>query len=790
MSLPRSADALYDQVAFDISVSDGNIGFSFTPDGNLSKGNPLNLYIAALIGTDIYFFNRNSQPFGLEKFSPNAEPSPFIVSSPDDGHPVPLTLAISDEGTPAPFDISTLNGIRFFAGSGSSVADFLVRGNLVQFYAGTVPTLPQPKRKWTVMVYMVGSTLESGQKNASKDILQMISGSMGLPENLVNIVVTTGGSKRNGWEHVKRSFIHGGQIDPIEDLGYDKETLNMGEPDVLSDFVAWGQENFQADHYALVLWGHGKGAEGGIGPDDNAKKRLDIPGLDAAFKTIEAANTRDGQKALDAVLYDACLMGTIEIAQITSQVTDIMGASADTEPGTGMDYEALLQGIETRNVETGRDFGTNAMEAYIHECDQNGKFQGSQTVVTYSVLDLSKLSDFITTMERVARELNATINESYYSYTDFSRALIRTVSYPRLGGAVRNHEGWQYSQDHYLSVDLVGFLENIGDVLPDLQEDTDALISHILGPEKSDGTGFQGGLVVAYRGNLDRIAGLDSKVGRLSINIGKRNDYIREDGPPEVRYLPSMYDDLNEAMITYFARRDNDMEGISTDKMCFNKTLMCADPNWRVFAESAAEELLSLSVWICRTASETGETDVLSIRNVYSGEPLNENLEYPVYKEDICSYWLCMGDRCEWITVSEYQGVLTAEGDVNGVPAIFTFAPDGENRWKVVDVMTYESEIWGRGKSLSFGDKVTPTQTRIIDSVAEKASTSNAMQIDEVATVYLKKTCNGEPPSVWISYFGYNGYGEFENVCDDFGLCFFDEEEGHDTHTGVLVRVD
>ena len=34
---------------------------------------------------------------------------------------------------------------------------------------------------------------------------------------------------------------------------------NTGDPDTLRDFIVWGQENFPAEHYLVVLWNHGGG---------------------------------------------------------------------------------------------------------------------------------------------------------------------------------------------------------------------------------------------------------------------------------------------------------------------------------------------------------------------------------------------------------------------------------------------------------------------------------------------------------------------------------------------------
>ncbi|WP_222424162.1 hypothetical protein, partial [Desulfamplus magnetovallimortis] len=242
--IPIQVFAIYDQIAFDVAVKDNTVTFAFTPDykqdldrdGNLVQRvapdiKPFyNLYVVALNTDGFYFINNNQGILEKEKFDPAVEPSPLITRS---SHGLETVMGS--------FNVAELNNTYFFAGSGSSLLDLLTTGSFVQLYAGYIPAIPQPERQWTIMVYMVGSDLEgdSGTKtrNASNDIMQMIAGSAGLNSNTVNIVITTGGSKRNGWQTVKRSFIHNGTLHAMADMG----DLNMGAPETLSDFVSWSK---------------------------------------------------------------------------------------------------------------------------------------------------------------------------------------------------------------------------------------------------------------------------------------------------------------------------------------------------------------------------------------------------------------------------------------------------------------------------------------------------------------------------------------------------------------------
>ncbi|MBF0302171.1 MAG: hypothetical protein HQK73_03955, partial [Desulfamplus sp.] len=538
---PFEALCIYDQVAFDIKIKDSKISISLKPDYNQYTKPFTNMYVAAVIGSDIYFLYKNGDNLSLEQFNSATEPPSFIKKN-EKGEIPEIELMNQ-------WDINWLDNILLFAGIGSSLTDMLNSGSLVCFYDGQQVVLPQPARKWTVMVYMVGSDLEGGfgssDRKATNDIMQMIQGSIGLNPDTVNVVLTTGGSTRKGWDSVRRSWIYNGQYYNIEDM----KNLNMGNPDTLSDFVLWSKEQFPAEHYALIMWDHGMGTDGfgidmnHINPAIKSNNTLVFSKLNEAFNKIsrDAQPNVSTQNPLDIVLYDACLMGTIEVAQLVSKITGVMGGSANTEPGFGFDYKALLQGIETKQINNGIDFGRNASDAYILECTNNGKFDSSKTKITYSIFDLTKLNDFNQEFDLLSDEfLNIMQENSSSSYNAISVGLIRTITYPI--GKI------QGTLDRGVSipnpVDLVGFLENVGERFPSLSNRAESLIKIIL--EK---------LVVYYNGNIAAGEGVNENAGRLTIDVGKESGHIKFNDlttGKTTMLLPESYSRLNQAMISYY----------------------------------------------------------------------------------------------------------------------------------------------------------------------------------------------------------------------------------------------
>jgi hypothetical protein len=94
-----------------------------------------------------------------------------------------------------------LASIDIYAGVGESVEEIRKNKNYARIFDPT-PIEKGGKKEWTIMVYMLGSDLESRGKAASKDIMEMLAGT-GNSANFINVILTTGSSERLGWESLK-----------------------------------------------------------------------------------------------------------------------------------------------------------------------------------------------------------------------------------------------------------------------------------------------------------------------------------------------------------------------------------------------------------------------------------------------------------------------------------------------------------------------------------------------------------------------------------------------------------
>lgn len=188
----------------------------------------------------------------------------------------------------------------------------------------------------TVLFYMIASDLESVQGRATEDIGELLA----LPKDgNINLVLQTGGTEQ--WKNdiltggtVERSVIEDGALCVVQNL----PDAQMTQPDTLTDFILWGQENYPADRYILVLWDHGFGTMGGFGLDKTAETES-MP-LDQL-----QAGVRGGGQRFGLIVFDACLMGTLETAYALRGNCDYIVASEELTPAAGLSYSGWLSAL-------------------------------------------------------------------------------------------------------------------------------------------------------------------------------------------------------------------------------------------------------------------------------------------------------------------------------------------------------------------------------------------------------------------------------------------------------------
>ena len=247
------------------------------------------------------------------------------------------------------------------------------------------PPEAQPTVDYTLMIYMIGSDLESLDGAATDDIAEMLGS--GVDTQHVNVLLLTGGT--NVWRNdiiPENSCViwrvQDGSLRQIADLGL----LNMGDAGTLSSFIRYGLQHFPAQRYGLIFWDHAGGSIAGYGHDEKFDSSLTLLEMNYAF---EQAGLR-GQK-LEFIGFDACLMATVEMAVIAAPYARYLIASQDLEPGDGWDYAFLG---ELSAAVDGEAAGRMIADTFID-------FYGRRfrQPLTLSVVDLSRAGEVMAAMD-------------------------------------------------------------------------------------------------------------------------------------------------------------------------------------------------------------------------------------------------------------------------------------------------------------------------------------------------------------------------------------------------------
>lgn len=238
-------------------------------------------------------------------------------------------------------------------------------------------------KEYTILVYMDGSNLESSYGEASKDIEEMIDNYP--KDSNINLVCETGGSQ----DWYKDELTIGGEGNRrfcIDDNGIKNtqkiEKRNMGDKNTLADFLNYGIESYPADKYILIFWNHGSGSVKGFGDDELFDDdSLELDEINAAFEKSIAKDIN-----FELIGFDACLMGTIEMANIFKDRGKYFAASQDLEPGGGWDYKWINSLNTSLN---GEEIGKRIADSYVDS------YADKNMDLTMSLIDLGKVGGIV-----------------------------------------------------------------------------------------------------------------------------------------------------------------------------------------------------------------------------------------------------------------------------------------------------------------------------------------------------------------------------------------------------------
>jgi hypothetical protein len=254
-------------------------------------------------------------------------------------------------------------------------------------------SLMAQQKKWTYMVYLFGSDLEGGFKDGAygnagtNDIEEMLQA--GSTDN-VNVIVTTGGTDKDGWREIKRWKIENGQQIPID---FNAPNDRMADPRNLTDFINWAVANYPADNYVLDLWNHGADIQG-YGGDELPQNHHEIFKIPQLKQAIQGSNFVSQGNKFEILGFDACLMANLEVHNAMKTFANYIVSSEQLEPGHGWDYRPIIQSMESGSVDNGVALGRVIADGFLAQANSQNTNQ-----VTLSVVEAAKIDPLIASIE-------------------------------------------------------------------------------------------------------------------------------------------------------------------------------------------------------------------------------------------------------------------------------------------------------------------------------------------------------------------------------------------------------
>ncbi|MBP0975508.1 MAG: hypothetical protein J6P20_05530, partial [Oscillospiraceae bacterium] len=257
-------------------------------------------------------------------------------------------------------------------------------------------------------------TLESDDELqcATADIQEMMQAA-GSPN--LTVVILTGGAEQWHTDYAKADANYRIVIDRngVRSEQYAETLRSMGSADTLGDFIRDTKKAYPADHYGLVMWGHGTGPLWGMCYDSLFQDSLTLPEFRGGLQ--------GGSVHFDWIGLDCCLMGTIETLKAVQDHTEYLVASEIQASRYGWKYDSFL-------TEWAKYPGMNPRKLTERIADEvilgNAEYTGSVQVACYDISYTDRLWDaylaFVPELLEATEEPAAA--DAFNEIPDFSQA--------------------------------------------------------------------------------------------------------------------------------------------------------------------------------------------------------------------------------------------------------------------------------------------------------------------------------------------------------------------------------
>lgn len=318
---------------------------------------------------------------------------------------------------------------------------------------------------WLVYMYICGTNLEEGKKDANGDYTEWPSNKVTrdiadmqkvkLPPN-VKVLLNVNGATE--WNHPTFKangngiYLYGSKhLEKLTDWN-----ANMGDPATLKAFLEYGEKNFPADHKVLIFWDHG--GLNGLCYDSNFSNKART--ADGKLISVEQNLTFDNltevltsvygnspeELPFELIGFNTCLSASYELANSIADFSHYMVGSEPSE--YGWYFAKWLSALANDPALDGEQLGKIVCDSTMATYKFWGR--GIEPEQAFSVIDLTKMPK---------------LREAYEEYLDAAIDLTNekagfTGAFSRAATA-RNND--RYSE---LYMDLSVFAQNTKNILP------------------------------------------------------------------------------------------------------------------------------------------------------------------------------------------------------------------------------------------------------------------------------------------------------------------------------------
>ncbi|MCI0390598.1 MAG: clostripain-related cysteine peptidase [Acidobacteria bacterium] len=189
------------------------------------------------------------------------------------------------------------------------------------------------------------------------------------------------------------------------DAVIEESETDSGSPTTLYNFMSYCVTNFPAEHYMVVLSGHGGGTEQGyLMKAESSGGSLTLSELRQAFENLRPELGRG--RMIDILGMDSCLMSMVEVCYELKGFVQILTGSESYSPASGWPYLEILERLVRETFQGGKDIQERIAKGVVDEyVNFYSDYWLGGVSVAQSALDVTKVEDMKKYIDELADAL-------------------------------------------------------------------------------------------------------------------------------------------------------------------------------------------------------------------------------------------------------------------------------------------------------------------------------------------------------------------------------------------------